>query len=532
MYNKGLFHKWVPKPLSILLIVVLLVPVLTASAIYTGNIADMVGTLGTMSESISLANNASSIGMAAVFPLLLRTKRYFRSKELLVGTLVILAFLALVCGTTDDANIIVVGAFLMGFFKMFTMIELIIPVMGIIGGERWKFYSFFYPISIGLGQLSAYFTTLYAYNEQWQHVYIISSVVLLLCALICVIFMHNLRPGKQIPLAGFDWLSVGLFSIAFMSLNYVLVFARQQAWYVSENIQWATVGFVVFLGLFLYRQSISKAPNLPLAIFKKRNVVHALIMIFLMGMFMGSAAMQSAFTAILGYDNPTNAELNMAMVPGGIAAAVLGFYWFKNKWAMKGYVLIGFLSFYLYTLIMYFMIAPVIDIEYLLLPNFLRGLGMTVLFIGLGLYGLNDLSMQQTLAVSTVLITIRSFFGTAFFGAIYSWAMYKLQWQNVGDLAVNIDAMVNINQARGNGMALYGTVQVQAILSAAKELFGFILIAGIPVLAYVAVHRFNPVHRRLVIASKIIAWHPVKGYKLHGRKQYIEEAADVAAAAI
>jgi MFS transporter, DHA2 family, multidrug resistance protein len=92
--------------------------------------------------------------------------------------------------------------------------------------------------------------------------------------------------------------------------------------------------------------------------------------------------------------------------------------------------------------------------------------------------------------------------------------------------------MSTINQARGNGMALYGSVQVQAILSAAKELFGFILIAGTPVLAYIAVHRFNPVHRRLVIASKIIAGHPVKGYRLHGRKQYIEEAADVAAAAV
>jgi DHA2 family multidrug resistance protein len=532
MYNKGLFHKWVPKPIMLLLIVILLVPVLTVSAVYTGNITDMVGTLGTMSESISLANNASAIGMAAAFPLLLRTKRYFRSKELMVGSLVILAFLALVCGTTDNANIIVVCALLMGFFKMFAMIELIIPVMGIIGGERWRFYAFFYPISIGLGQLSGYFTTLYAYNQQWQHVYIISSVVLLVCALICVIFMHNLRPGKQIPLAGFDWLSVGLFSLAFMLLNYVLVFARQQAWYASENIQGATVGFVVFLGLFIYRQSVSKAPNLPLEIFKKTNVVHALIMIFLMGIFMGSAAIQSAFSAILGYDNPTNAELNLAMVPGGILAAVLGFYWFKNKWPMKGYVLIGFLSFYLYTLIMYFMIAPVIDIEYLLLPNFLRGLGMTVLFIGLGLYGLNNLSMQQTLAVSTVLITIRSFLGTAFFGAIYSWAMYKLQWQHVGDLAVNMDGVNTINQARGNGMALYGTVQVQAVLSAAKELFGYILIAGIPVMVYVAVHRFNPVRRRLVVASKIIAGQSVKGYRLHGRNKMTEEVADVAAAAV
>jgi MFS transporter, DHA2 family, multidrug resistance protein len=224
--------------------------------------------------------------------------------------------------------------------------------------------------------------------------------------------------------------------------------------------------------------------------------------------------------------------LNSAMVPGVIVAGVLGFYWFKNNWSMKLYVLIGFGAFYLYAILMYFLIAPVIDIEYLIIPNVLRGFGMTVLFIGLGLYGLDKLSMQQTLAVSTVTITLRSFFGTAFFGAVYSWAMYKLQWQNVGDLAVNIDAMNNINQARGNGMALYGAVQVQAILSAAKELFGYILIAGIGVLTYIAAHRFNPLHRRLVVASKLMAGESVKGYRLHGRKEIIEEAADVAAAAV
>lgn len=534
MYNKGLFHKWVPKPVMLLLIIVLLVPVLTVSAVYTGNIADMVGGLGTMSETISLANNASAIGMAAVFPLLLRTKRFFRSKELLIGGMTMLAILSLICGTTEYAEVIVICSFFMGIFKMFAMMELIVPVMFMISptGDRGRFYSFFYPISIGLGQLAASFSTSYAYNHQWQNVYVVASVVLLLCTLLCVVFMHNLRPGKKLPLTGFDWLSMGLFSVAFMLLNYVVVFARQQAWLVSENIQFATAGFIVFLALFLYRQTVSKTPNLPLEIFTKKNVIHACIMIFLMGMFMGSASVQSAFTSVLGYDNPTNAQLNMAMVPGVIFGGVLGFYWFKNKWSMKGYVLIGFAAFYLYAVVMYFLIAPVIDIEYLIFPNFLRGLGMTVLFIGLGLYGLDKLSMQQTLAVASVLVILRSFLGTAFFGAIYSWAMYKLQWQNVGDLAVNIDAMNNINQARGNGMALYGSVQVQAVLVAAKELLGFILIGGIGVLTYVAVHRFNPVRRRLVFASKILAGHPVKGYRLHGRKEKIEELADVVAAAV
>ena len=149
MYNKGLFHKWVPKPIMLILIIVLLLPLLTVSGIYTGNIADMVGSLGTLPEMMSYALNATTIGMATVLPLLLRTKRYFRSKELLVGSFLGLAILSLISGTTDEPVVIIISSFFMGAFKMFGMIELVIPIMFMISpkNERGKFNSIFYPLS-------------------------------------------------------------------------------------------------------------------------------------------------------------------------------------------------------------------------------------------------------------------------------------------------------------------------------------------------------------------------------------------------
>ena len=69
MYNRGLFHTWVPKPVQLLLILVFLIAILPTSGIYSGNIGDMVGSLGSLSEDISMANNATTIGMVVVFPL-------------------------------------------------------------------------------------------------------------------------------------------------------------------------------------------------------------------------------------------------------------------------------------------------------------------------------------------------------------------------------------------------------------------------------------------------------------------------------
>jgi MFS family permease len=520
----------------LLIIIILLVPILSINGIYSGNIADMVGGLGTMSETITLAVNASTIGMAAVFPFVLPAKRHFRSKELLLGSLLVMALLSFICGITEEPVIIVICSFFIGFFKMFGMFELIMPIMFMLSptGDRARFYSIFYPLSIGIGQASSYFTTQFAYDVQWQQVYIIATVVLLFCALLCIIFMHNLRPGKQVSLKGFDWLSVVLFSAALMLLNYALVFARQQAWIASNSILLTFAGFVLLFVLFLIRQGIVKAPNLALSSFKKKNVVHGLALTMLLGMYMATSTVQSTFiTGVLGYSPTTNAMLNLAIVPGIVLAGAAGFHWFKNKWGLKGYIWMGFLAYAAYTVMMYFLMAPVIDIESLIIPSFLRGLGMGILFIGIGLYTFDKLEMMDLLSVAPIQMAIRSFLATAFFGAIYSWSLYKLQWQQVGDLAVNIDALNPFAVARGGGLSLYGPLQIQAILAASKSLLGYIIIASLSVLVYVSLHRFGKMHyRRVLLVSKKMAGVSARAYLRNSKEIEKEEVADIVSGAV
>lgn len=536
MYNKGLFHKWVPKPVMLLLILILLIPFLSINGVYTGNIADMVGGLGTMTETITLAMNASFIGMAVGVPLFFRTKRFFRSKELLVGSLIIMALLSFICGTTNEAVVIVICSFFIGFFKLFGMFELILPIMFMISptGERSRFYAFFYPISIGIGQLSGYFTTWFAYNLQWQQVYMVASAVLLFCALLCVIFMHNLRPGKQVPIKGFDWLSMALFGASLMLLNYVLVYAKQQAWLASENILFTAAAAILLLVVFLYRQSVVKAPNLSLSIFKKKNVVHGLILTMLLGMYMATSMVQSMFTtSVLGYSAVTNAKLNIATIPGIVMAGFVAFHWFKNKWHLKGYIWLGFAAFIGYTIMMYFLLSPVIDMEYLIVPSFLKGLGMGMLFIGIGLYTFDKLTRMDMLSAASLQMTVRSFLGTAVFSAIFSLTLYKLQWQQIGDLAVNMDAMNPFVVERGGGLALYGPVQIQAMLTAGKALLGYIIIASFSVMAYVTLHRFGKIHpRRFLVISNRIAGLSGRERRRRERELETEEVADVMTGAI
>src|SRR5690606_36051685 len=132
MYNKGPFADWVPKPLMLLLIIIFLFPMLAVMGVYTSNTTDIAGALATYSEYISLANNATTIGMAVAVMIVFRVKMRFRSKEIIAGSAIILAILSFVIGTTDNPLVVVTGSFFLGFFKMFPMIEMILPVMFII----------------------------------------------------------------------------------------------------------------------------------------------------------------------------------------------------------------------------------------------------------------------------------------------------------------------------------------------------------------------------------------------------------------
>lgn len=512
IYKQGLFQYWVPKPLQLFLIAFFNIVLLCVSGISMGNSGDMVSWMGALPEHMAMANNASSIGMLLAFPVIMRTQRYFTSKQLFVGNIFILCFLSFVSYYSNSPQVIIFCSLLFGFFRLVALVEVIFPVMAMLSpkGDRIRFYSVFYPASIIFAQVSAYLFTQVAYDLQWHYAYLVMIVAMLFVALLAMIFMHGYRSDKKIPLYGIDWLGLTLLGISFMFLNYVLSFAKQQDWFVSEKIILSTTAFLLTLIVFLWRQTIRRRHYINLSIFKKRNVYNSLIMLFFMGMFLATSTMQSSLTAgVFNYDSPTNSLINLAMIPGAILAGFFANAWFHRKGGLKVFILLAFSCHMAYCLIMYFMVAPVIQIEYLILPMALKGMGMAMCYIGIGLYGAQTLNIKEFLSAVTIIIAFRSFIGTAFWSAVVAWGTYKLQLQHLTNFAGETDAMNFIAEERGDGVSLYSPMMKQATLTAVKQLYGFMIIAGSGVLVYIALHRFKPINkRRLILLRK----------KLYGEK--------------
>lgn len=262
MYNKGLFSHWVPKPLMLFLIIIMLLPILALNGVYTSTASDISGALATYAEYIILANNATAIGMSISILICIRIKSRFRSKEIIAGSCILLSILCYIIATTDDPMVLIWGSFMIGFVKVFPMVELIMPIMFMIAPnvDRGKFYAIFYPCSIAIGQLSSYVMSTFILNATWQAPYFIMAIITILVASDSILFQHNQRFCFKTPLYQIDWVTLFLLSICGMSFNYFFTFMKQQDWFESDCITLAGVLGVAFFLLTIHRQKVIKRP--------------------------------------------------------------------------------------------------------------------------------------------------------------------------------------------------------------------------------------------------------------------------------
>lgn len=514
MYNKSPFADWVPKPLMLLLILVILFPIMSINGVYTSNATDLSGALATYSEYVALANNAGVIGMGLSMLIALRIKMRFRSKEIITVSCIMLALLSYMCGTTENPWVLVAGSFLIGFFKFFPLIEMILPIMFILSptGDKGRFYAIFYPLAIGFGQFFGYKMALFTFESNYQAPYFLMSAMMLFIAAISLIFQHNQRFCFKKPLYQIDWLSLVLLGSSAMFFNYFFVFMRQQGWFISPYIIGSLISGVILLALTIYRQKFLKRKMIKFNFFVEReNVKHGFVLLLFLGVYLASTSIYSQYTlGVLGYNNLINAHTNLYMIYGIVLAGVIAFFHFKNKWNVKYYIAGGFIAFFLHTLCLYLIIQPQMNIEYLNYSMILKGLGMGILFIGIWFYASLDLEMDDVFGVLSILIMVRSFFATGIGSAIIGWAVYQGQWQSLSDMSNYLD----IGDIP-NGMAIYQNISLNAVMASGKIVLGALCWFIIPVLIYVMTHHYGQFnYRRLAIFRKVIRGSSIKGYRL------------------
>lgn len=509
------FRPWVPRWLVFVTSIIVLIPILLINGAYTGSNVDVSGYLGVLSEDISMAYFAASAGMAMAYPVIPIIKPVATTKTIILIVLFCQLILSWICAVTSYIEIIIVCSFFIGYFKAFTLIEIISIIMPFLSpsNTRNEFYSKFYPITLTMGQLSLVLTAELAYRYQWQYMYYFMIALLLVAMLMVVICMAFGRRLIRIPFNEIDWLSFVQCSVAILALIYVFTYGKINDWFESRKIITASILIPVFGWMFIRRQLMAdKKPFVDFGVLKNRNSTAAHLFSFLLMFFASFTVLTSAYVnSVLRLDSTKANELYLYMIPGIILGGLICYYFFKKEVRMAWLIFIGFACFTSAIALLYFKVEPMGLYEDLFLPMFLKGLGMLILFIALAVYSVQGLKPQLLLNNSFFMIAGRSALAPALGSSILTNWLYRLQQQKTTYLSESIDYLnltadsryiQSYKNALSTGLSiedaqkvaintLYSNVQIQAVTISIKEILGYMLMFGIIILIIILLYFFK-----------------------------------------
>ena len=351
-YSNYPFFKWVPKPIGIIFMIVLFVPMISMSGVYSANSGEMIGGLGIQSEYIVFAGFCTSIGMAAFSPFFYQLVCIRREKMMLLMGFAILFVLSNICAQTDSLFVLGLCSLLMGFVRQTLMMaHLFVFIRYAFGIEATKnitpgnepttdegwdamdaektvsqpvIYCFFMII----GQLSTWLTAWLAYAYEWQYVYYF-MMAFMLAGIIIVFFTMPYHPYAmpKFPITFSKLANVMVFSTMMCSFAYVMVFGNTLDWFDNESIRISAIVCGVFTLLFIYLEMSRKSPYFIMEVFRLR-VINFGILLFLLLMITNSSAMfVNVFTGLgMKIDNWQNATLGNWVMVGyftGVIFAVI-----------------------------------------------------------------------------------------------------------------------------------------------------------------------------------------------------------------
>ena len=513
------FYDWVPKPLGILFLIILFIPILTIGGVYSANSGEMTSGLGIQSEHIQFVGFVTSVGMAAFSPFFYQLVCIRREKMMCIVGFSIMYMLSYVCAETDSLFLLALCSLVMGFVRnvlmmcnLFTLIKYAFGMEATINitpgndpteEKGWDeldvqktssmptIYLFF----MILGQIGTCFTAWLAYEYEWQYVYYYMMGTMLVAIVILFVTMPFHRyPGQHFPINFAKFGNVVVFCGMMCSFIYIMVYGKVLDWYDSEEIRIATLLCVVFTALFIWLEWSRRCPYFLLSVFKLRSVRVGLLLFFLLMVLNSSAMFVNIFVGVgMKIDNWQNATLGNWVVLGYFLGCLIGVY-FGNKGVHLKYMFaLGYLLIGLSSLYMYFEVQTQGLYSHMKWPVIIRATGMMLLYSLTAVYANQRMPFKFMSTWVCVMLSVRMVIGPGVGSALYSNVFQQRQQYYVTRYAHDYDRtnqeLTNTYNQTVRGMqyqgksvteseqmaaiSAKGKVQVQATISAVKEMAGW-----------------------------------------------------------
>lgn len=490
MIAANAFRPWVPDFLRIPILIFLYFVALNFNGVYQGNTTDIFSDLGIYAETYTAAFNAVYIGMGLGFLIHMRLAARFSSKALILYGFTVQLLMNAVCAVCAYPLFTIAGCLILGVGKAAVVKELF-SIWGAIWskeGDRSKIYPSVFSLALAGSFLLFWVMTKLAFLYSWQYAYVPLIAGSLTAILLVHLLFDNHPLQRVLPLYQMDGIGIVLLLTVMLLINYISVYGQVEDWLNSAGIRLALFALPVVVVCFLLREGAVRRPVLPLTLFKIRDYKWGLLLLMTTGLYF-PATLQLFYTQdVLKFEVARAEELNLYLIPGVVAGAVLSALWYRLKWPPLLLICIGMICCLIYNGMLYHQLTGTEGLQDFRLPGLFKGAGICMLYIALGIFTLITVPPAYGITALGFLIMVRSFLARGIFTSAFGFLLYTGRVRHLSTIAASLDPGWHYRWKGGAASGGYRRFMLrQAYLGAEKELTGgIVLVGGVIVLVLIA----------------------------------------------
>lgn len=498
--NNFPFYSWVPKPLGIVIMLLMFVPPTFSGGAYLCNVSEMSSGLALWTEDIQMASFFTSIGMCLFPPFMVRFLQARRVKQTYLWGFLLLILLNGVCALTTSRVILFVSCFFIGIVRIMLMLNNTFTIAPYLTGmntlamftmteepapavqyqlERKRTFSMpvLYFVILLISQLSNMLLAWFAYEYQWQDAYFVTIGMLMVAMLLVVVtMMEEERKPYQM-----EWRKLPgmlLMGVALCYLTYILVYGKTLDWWDDESIFWTSILLLLSGGVFLMNAFYEGMRGyLPLGIFRYRNVGMSLVLFLITILFNSASNFISAFAKLsTPVNNVQSASLSVWAAVGCLLGLLLSLIMIARKAHFRVIFCIAFLLMAAANACLYFQYQDMGSFDNMMLPTVLNYTGLLILYSVVAAWGMKALPSRYLATYVFLMIWARNAIAPVVGTSVYSnWLNHRQQYyitrlsQDVD--AVHIGSAVQLSSPLVT-VSLKGRVVKQTTIVAMKDITG------------------------------------------------------------
>ncbi len=325
-----------------------------------------------------------------------------------------------------------------------------------------------------------------AYGWRWVF-YINVPFGIAACAMLLVFFKDTAKDSSL----KFDWFGFGCLSVGLAALQLMLDRGTTKDWFDSPEIVIEAIVAGIGLYLFIVHMLTAKKPFIPVVIFKDRNFVSGLVLMFVVGMvLLASSALLSPYFQSLSGRSVTQTGFLMVPRAFGVMFAMM----FAGRLTMKVdprlTMTVG-ASLLLWSLWMMTSWTPNIGVGAVSWVTFVQGLGVGLVFVPMNMVAFATLSPQlrtDGAGLSNLMRNIGSAIGVSLTSTILANSIQTIHAQLAGQasvfnraLGVNGPSLMMSPQIPFGLANLNSLIEYRAQVQAYSNDFLFMLVVSLPV---------------------------------------------------